>query len=159
LFTNDFGTVSGLFLVSLLAGCANVGPLATPSGNPEVTIATKDMARVRNALLVAMSSRGYSPSQDTQNTISFTRQLDAGAAALYQLALGNAYSSTPTMNVIYTIASEGNTTRVFAFVNVSMQNAFGQVQQTNLTQAKQGVISRASWTSLRQRSRAIPQRS
>jgi hypothetical protein len=85
-----------LFLVSLVGGCTNVGPLATPSGNPEVTIATNDVARVKNALMVAMSSRGFSPVQDTQYVLSFTRKADNATAMLYEVALGSVYSNWPT---------------------------------------------------------------
>jgi hypothetical protein len=46
---------------------------------------------VRNALLLEMSSKGYSPkgyslTNEMPNSLNFSRELDAGAAALYQLA-------------------------------------------------------------------------
>jgi hypothetical protein len=42
------------------------------------------------------------------------------------------------MNVTYTITPQGQTTRVFAFINISMNNGFGGINQTDLTQGKAG---------------------
>jgi len=127
-----------VFILCFLSACSQVGPLPTTSGNPEVTIATSNTARVRNALLLEMSSKGYSLVHETPNSLNFTRDLNASAAAFYQLALGSVYSSHPALNVTYTIVPQGNQTRVFAFAHIRMQGGFGQRQDTNVTRGRVG---------------------
>jgi hypothetical protein len=78
------------------------------------------------------------PVQDSQYVMSFTRQLDSGTAMLYEVAFGSMYSSWPIADVRYTIVPQGKTVRVFAFVNISMNNGFGGMQSTDLTHGKAG---------------------
>lgn len=44
-------------MIALLAltGCAGVGPVNTPSGNPEVTIKSTDTSRIKGALVTLYS--------------------------------------------------------------------------------------------------------
>lgn len=127
----------GLALFSLtLTGCA-LKPLPTPSGNPEVTI-NASTQRVKSTLVSRLSSQGYILDQDTPYSLSFHRQMDGGSAMLYQVALGNAYSSTPQMIISFTFAPQNGGTRVFAHVNTSMANAFGRVEQVNMDRGKAG---------------------
>jgi outer membrane lipoprotein SlyB len=67
-----------------IAGCANVGPLPTASGNPETVIPRKDPAHVKNELMTIMSSRGFEITADGQNTIAFTKPIDGSWAMLYK---------------------------------------------------------------------------
>lgn len=122
--------------LSFFAGCAAMQPLSTPTGKPEVTIQTTNASQIKGAIVSVMASNGYTLVQDTTYSLAFTRQMEGGSALLYQAALGNAYSSTPQMNVSYTFAPAGNSTRVFAHINTSMQNAFGQNQQMNMDRGK-----------------------
>ncbi len=78
-----------------LTSCAGVGPVNTPSGNPEVTIRSTNTSRIKNALVTLYSSNGYSLVSDSQFNLVFAKQLSAGEAALYTVAMDSAYSSTP----------------------------------------------------------------
>lgn len=122
--------------VVLAAGCANLQPLPTPTGKPEVMINTTDTGRVKGALVSTFASIGYSLAQDTAYSLVFTKPMEGSGAALYQVALGNAYSSTPQINVSLTLAPSPPATRVFAHLDISMQNAFGQTNRTNMDQGK-----------------------
>ena len=121
-----------------LGGCANVGPLATPSGNPEITVPRKDLEHVKTELVATMCAHGFEPVEDGQNSVAFSKPLEPGAAFAYTLAMGNAYSSQPQMNVRYSLIQQGNGVHVYAFVGVAMQGGFGQSQSLDLTHGKAG---------------------
>jgi len=124
--------------IGLISACANLGPLPTPTGNPEVIILTKDKEAVKNRLADAFASNSYSIVQDTPYKMSFSKQMQGMQSALYQAALGNSYSSTPEIHVNVSLSSSADSTRVFAHVATSMQNAFGREDSVNLDQGKGG---------------------
>ena len=117
---------------TVFTGCAIMQPLPTPTGKPEVTINTTDTARIKGALVSVLAANGYTLAQDTPYSLVFSRQMQGGGAILYQAALGNSYSSTPQQNISFTFAPAGGATHVFGHMNTSMQNAFGQTQQTDM---------------------------
>jgi len=123
---------------ALLTGCAGVGPLQTPSGNPEVTINSSNKSRIKEQLISRFAANGFAIKQDTQYMLMVSKPLEGGDGMVYQLALGNAYSSAPEMNVSVTLAPVGKTTRVYGRIAVGMQGAFGQSQGTDLTRGKAG---------------------
>ena len=127
-----------ILILLLLSSCAGVGPLPTPSGYPEVTINSTNTKRIKELLLAHFASNGFTVLQDTQYTLNVSKPLEGSAAVLYQVALGNAYSSTPQMNISVTIAPLGSTTKVYGHIAVGMQGAFGQNQGTNLDRGKAG---------------------
>ncbi len=127
-----------ILILLLLSSCAGVGPLPTPSGYPEVTINSTNTKRIKELLLAHFASNGFAVLQDTQYTLNVSKPLEGSAAVLYQVALGNAYSSTPQMNISVTIAPLGSTTKVYGHIAVGMQGAFGQNQGTNLDRGKAG---------------------
>jgi hypothetical protein len=111
-----------------ISACANVGPLPTQSGNPEITVPRKDLAHVKTKLVATMCARGYEPVEDSPNSVAFAKPLEPGQAMLYTMALGNPYSSQPQLDVRYSLIQQGSGTHVYAFVGVAMQGAFGQSQ-------------------------------
>ncbi len=127
-----------ILILLLLSSCAGVSPLPTPSGYPEVTINSTNTKRIKELLLAHFASNGFTVLQDTQYTLNVSKPLEGSAAVLYQVALGNAYSSTPQMNISVTIAPLGSTTKVYGHIAVGMQGAFGQNQGTNLDRGKAG---------------------
>jgi len=138
-------------MIALLAltGCAGVGPVNTPSGNPEVTIKSTDTSRIKGALVKSYSEAGYRLTQDTPFNLEFTKQMSLGEATLYTVAMGNSYSSMPNMKIAFTLVTGEGTTRVFAHVDVAMQGVFGQNQGTNLDHGKAGKQVQASLEQLK----------
>jgi len=131
-------TLKGILMLLVLTGCANVGPVNTPSGNPEVTINSTDTSRIKGALVKSYSEAGFQLTQDTSFNLEFTKQMGPGEGALYTVAMGNSYSSPPNMKIAFTLVTGEGTTRVFAHVGVQMQGVFGQNQGTNLDHGKAG---------------------
>src|ERR1039457_4758190 len=82
-----------------LTSCAGVGPVDTPSGNPEVTIKSTDTGRIKGALVKSYSEAGFQLTQDTPFNLEFSKQMSFGEAALYTVAMGNSYSSMPNMKI------------------------------------------------------------
>jgi hypothetical protein len=141
-------TINAIVALVALVGCA-VGPVNTPSGNPEVTIKSTDTQRIKNAVVRMYSATGYRLVQDTQFNLEFVKQLDFGEAALYTVAMGNAYSSLPNLRIAVTIVPSESATRVFAHVGVEMQGGLGQNQGTNLDHGKAGKQIQASLEQLK----------
>ena len=67
-----------------------------------------------------------------------SKPLEGGDGMLYRMAMGNAYSATPEMNITITLAPHGGSTRVYGRIAVGMQGAFGQNQGTDLTRGTAG---------------------
>jgi hypothetical protein len=131
-------TLKAVVALLILTGCAGVGPVNTPSGNPEVTINSSNTSRIKSALVERCSAAGYRLTQDTQFNLGFVKQMDAGTATLYTVAMGSAYSSMPNMTLSFTLVPSGGVTRVFAHIGVQMQGAIGQDQGTSLDHGKAG---------------------
>jgi hypothetical protein len=129
-----------LFFGAVMAfgGCAGVGPLPTTSGNPEVTINSENTKRIKETLIDLYSSSGYAVVRETEYTVTVSRALDTGQAMFYQVAMGNAYSSPPQVNISLTITPVGGATKVFGQISIGMRGVFGQDQGTNLNHGKAG---------------------
>lgn len=123
---------------AFVSGCAGVGPLPTPSGNPEVTINSSNTKHIKELLVASLASNGFAVQQDTEFMLGASKPMEGSGAVLYQAALGNAYSSHPQMNVSVTIAPLGSSTKVYGRIAVGMQGVFGQSQGTDLTRGKAG---------------------
>jgi hypothetical protein len=142
-------TMKAMIALLILTACAGVGPVNTPSGNPEVTIRSTDTSRIKNALVTLYSGNGYSLVSDSQFNLVFAKQMDLGEATLYTVAMGNAYSSHPDMTLALTLVPSEGATRVFAHVGVVMHGVFGQNQGTNLDHGKAGKQVQASLEQLK----------
>lgn len=59
--------------------------------------------------------------------------MTGGQAVMAQLAMGNAYSTTPKQSVRYTLVQLNQDVRVWATMYTSTQMAFGQVNQVQMT--------------------------
>jgi hypothetical protein len=125
-----------LAFVITLSGCAVMQPLPTPTGKPEVTIHSSDTNRIKSLLVTHFASQGFAVVQDTPYSLVFGKAMEGGGGLLYQAALGNAYSSTPQWQLRLSFASASGTTRVFAHISSSMQNAFGQTDQMEMNNGK-----------------------
>jgi hypothetical protein len=123
---------------AFLCGCAGVGPLPTPSGNPEVTINSSNTKHIKELLVASLASNGFAVQQDTEYMLGASKPMEGSGAVIYQAALGNAYSSQPQVNVSITIAPLGSSTKVYGRIAFGMQGAFGQNQGTDVTRGKAG---------------------
>src|SRR5437762_8755595 len=131
-------TMKAIIALLTLTACAGVGPVNTPSGNPEVTIKSTATSRIKNALVTLYSGNGYSLVSDGQSNLVFAKQMSLGEATLYTVAMGNSYSSMPNMKIAFTLVTNEGTTRVFAHIGVEMQGGFGQNQGMSFDHGEAG---------------------
>lgn len=123
----------------LLSSCAAPQPLATPTGRPEVTIATGNTAAVKGRIITVCAQSGYMLVNESPSMLVFSRRMDLNQATLYTVAMGNAYSSYPMVIARFSLTnSGGGNTRVFAALTTSMQNAFGQESGMDMSLSKEG---------------------
>jgi hypothetical protein len=127
-----------LMAAAVLAGCAEVGPLHTQSGNPEAIFPQKPDL-VRTELMAEMAVRGFMQIQDEPNILTFSRTMQQGEELLYTLGMGNAYSSQPEVHIRFTLVDMGGgKTHVYGFARCDMTGAFGQSQSLDITHGKGG---------------------
>lgn len=130
---------SALLVPILFAGCATAPPKSaeTPSGHPEITIASTDMQRIRGNLISRNATTGWILEQETQSILLFTRTDSSGSAqsAATQVLLGNAYSTPPKYEARYTLIPVATGTRVIVNASVSTQMPGGQVNRLSLSHA------------------------
>lgn len=137
MFSTTIKAVS-LAIAVAMTGCATVAPLGTPSGRPEVSIASADTSTIRSALLDRMLSGGYTLENETPSSMTFSKPMSDGDGFMYQALLGNAYSSAPSWLVRINLVSLGGNTRVLASIHSRMQNAFGREDGQDFSQGKAG---------------------
>ena len=98
-----------------LAACVTPVDHGTPSGRPEVMMATTDTTGIKSDLVNRMLNKGYGITRDSGFVIAFDRPVDNVLAAAM---LGSQYDSVPNARIVYTIARTGNTTRVIADIAI-----------------------------------------
>ena len=130
---------SALLLPFLIAGCTTAPPKIseTPSGHPEITIASSDAKKIRANLISRNATTGWVLEQETESTLLFTRTDSSGSvqSAATQVLLGNASSTPPKYEARYTLVSVKSGTRVIVNVSVSTQMPGGQVNRLSLSEA------------------------
>jgi hypothetical protein len=112
--------------------------MPTQSGNPEVTINKVPSDRVRNALVLCMSSIGATTIQEGPTSLSFEQPMQGSGAVAYQLLLGSVYSSAPMQRVTFSIIPIAGGTKVYGFIKFTMNNGFGGNQDTDVTRGRAG---------------------
>jgi hypothetical protein len=127
-----------ILVAALFTGCATLPPINTASKRPEVTIATANRELVKARLIDACSTSGYTLVQESPSLIAFSKPMTGSDGFMYQLAMGNAYSSQPQQIVRFTVTSLGGKTQVYGSINTSMQNAFGRSDGMDLSTARPG---------------------
>jgi hypothetical protein len=113
-----------------LVGCAQV-PLnySTPSGQPEITIADTKVADVRGYIIGKAAANGSRIVAADDSRIVISRTMEGGQAVMTQLAIGNAYSTTPTQNVQMIMVQQDANVTVYVSGWTESQMAFGQVNR------------------------------
>ena len=123
-------------VVAFVSGCANLQPLPTPSGKPEVMINTPDVGRVKSALVSTFTADGYSWTQDTPYAFVFTKPMPLVEAALYKSAVGNAFYANPQIDVTLSLMPRPAATRVLAHLDISMHSVFGKTNRNDIDRSK-----------------------
>lgn len=119
----------------LLSGCASQEQLKkqTASGKPEAVYKNTQKSQVKDWLTELCSSTGFMISESSDTTLTCSKQQQGGEAALTQVLIGNAYSTTPVNKTKFTLAQINADTKVWADMWVETQMAFGQMQQVPIT--------------------------
>jgi len=94
----------------ILAGCATVPPLNTPSQRPEVTITGASKKEILDTLVAEMLSRGAQVKRIDEYSAVFGIRDDSFTGALL---FGSRYDSTPEARVTFNLVETGNGIRVF----------------------------------------------
>jgi hypothetical protein len=68
--------MTAIIALLTLISCAGVGPMDTPSGNPEVTIKSTDASRIKGAIVALYSGEGYGLVSDSQFNLVFAKQIE-----------------------------------------------------------------------------------
>ena len=124
--------VVGVMLV-VLAGCvAQPERMAqTPSGWPEVIIATPNKQLIKEKIIAMDAKLGWNLEQETESTVLFTKVDNSGSfgSLMTKNMLGNAYSTLPQYEMRYIFSTDGDSTHVIVNVAVSTQMPMGQVNR------------------------------
>jgi hypothetical protein len=118
------------FCSVLLLGCASQPDrlYTSPSGRPEAIFDGQMPSAVLGKLAgLCMDRRGVVISQDS-NQVVCQKELPPGDALLAQLAIGNAYSTTPVLKIRFSAAQTNGGTRIQVYEWIETQMAFGQMQ-------------------------------
>lgn len=97
-------------IVFLLAGCAPLQPLQTPSGRPEVVISGATKKQVLDLLVAEMLANGAQVKQVHEYGAVFGKRDDSFTGALL---FGSRYDSTPEMRLTFNVVEASGAVRVF----------------------------------------------
>ena len=125
--------LSGVFLLSLVLGCAHMRPLSTPSGKPEVTIKNSTKKEVVDAIVNMMVGSGFEIKDISDYHAVFGKlSRSLGDALLY----GSNYDATPEYRVKYSFTETGDGIRVLAAVSVITNPGSAFERVTDRTRGK-----------------------
>lgn len=119
-------------LMLLLAGCATQKISQTATGRPEVSIYTSDIDAVKSELMMNFGQHGFMLEQDSQYSMFFTKQMEGSQAMFAQMLIGNSYSTTPKAEIRINISQMKQRIDLVAFLSMSTQMAFGQVNRQDM---------------------------
>ncbi len=81
---------------------------------------------------------GFILISDTEYNIVLSKPWDGAGGLLYQVLLGNAYSTKPEWNIRLSMVTLNNSTRIVAQSVVKMKNGFGREEVNDMTAGKSG---------------------
>lgn len=125
----------GLVVASLLSGCASQPPLkkVTNSGKPEGEYANTTKTLVMDALTSYCNDGGFMVLEATESNVLCSKETDGMEAFMAQMAIGNAYSTTPVGKLRFSIGEIGGKVKVWADAWIETQMPMGQVNQMKIT--------------------------
>ena len=115
---------------ALLVGCAQE-PLKkqTSSGKPETEFPNKTVDQVINGITEYCNDKGFVVEEQNKNYVVCAKE-DEGAQGFFtQLAIGNAYSTTPQNKLRFSVSKKGNGSKVWVNAWSETQMAMGQVNK------------------------------
>ena len=127
-----------LTILLFMSGCVVTPRLSTPSGRPEVTIYSTDIAKIRALVINNLMNEGYSVVSDTNYNIVLSKPMDDFGGIMYRALLGNSYYTPPVWNIRISMVTINDHTRVMAQAVVKMQNAYGREETNDMTNGKSG---------------------
>lgn len=115
---------------TLLAGCAQE-PLKkqTSSGKPEVEFPNKTVEQVINGITEYCNDKGFVVEEQNKNYVVCAKQADGTQGFFTQLAIGNAYSTTPQNKLRFSVSPKGQGAKVWLNAWSETQMAMGQVNR------------------------------
>lgn len=127
----------------LLMGCASQPQkiVITPSGKPEIVIATVDRSAVRQNIISNNVLIGWTLQQESDSTLVFHRPFDDATIVLGSALLGNR-AMRQGMSIRYTIVQAQGGVRVFVTPFNDASASEFNVLQTQLQTVKREIESR-----------------
>lgn len=117
--------------VGLLSGC--VLPEQQPQMPSSVTFRAREITAVQNLIVAHCIQGGSTVTAQTANGVTCEHQLSGSQAFWTQLAIGNAYSTTPVAQIRYSLAQLGTDVMVGWDADVHTQMPGGQINSTQVT--------------------------
>ncbi|MCW1885999.1 hypothetical protein OKA04_14770 [Luteolibacter flavescens] len=96
------------------------------------------MSKAKSIAIQTMAEHGYNLIDQSSNMLTFERQMPPGDAALYLMAVGNSYHSTPSVTLRLSFVQLGGEVKIYGTVGASTQGPFGQIRSNDLTRGKSG---------------------
>lgn len=133
----EVGSVWTLALVLVVAGCAPIQPLPTPSGRPEITIPGVARKQVVDVLVADLLSHGLQVRKVDEYSAVFAKRDDSfGAAVVY----GSRYNATPEARITFNFVEVGGAVRVFCSAAMVTNPGSGHERINDVTVAQGQVI-------------------
>ena len=125
----------GFVVAGLLSGCASQPPLKkiTNSGKPEGEYVNTTRTSVMNALTSYCNEKGFMVLEATDSNVLCSKETDGMGSVMAQMAIGNAYSTTPVGKLRFSIGEIGDKIKVWTDAWIETQMAMGQVNQMKIT--------------------------
>ena len=118
---------------TLITGCAQEPLLKqTASGKAEAEYPNHTPEQVIDAVVERCNERGFAVEQQTKNFVVCAKEMEGGQSMFTQLAIGNAYSTTPQLKVRYSVSKFKTGSKAWAEAWAETQMALGQIQRVPL---------------------------
>lgn len=133
------GTNAAVMLSLLMLPACTDQPVMrqTSSGFPEGVFPNAEVSAVRARIMDGCSSRGLLVQDANDSQVVCAKTMDGLEGTLAQMAVGNAYSTTPERKIRFVLFPKDSGTRVTAQQWIETIMPFGQVRRQDLNGAKQ----------------------
>lgn len=121
-------------MATFLSGCAQEPQLLkqTASGKAESEYPNNTPEQVMDAIVQRCNERGFVIEDQSKNYVICSKQMEGAQSMLTQIAIGNAYSTTPQVKVRYSVSKFKSGAKAWAESWAETQMAFGQIQRAPL---------------------------
>ena len=114
----------------LLTGCAQETlKKQTSSGKPEIEFPNKTVDQVINGITEYCNDKGFIVEDQSKNYVVCSKEAEGAQGFFTQLAIGNAYSTTPQNKLRFSVSKKGNGAKVWLNAWSETQMAMGQVNR------------------------------